>query len=262
MTHRVEHIVCQTPQERDICRGSKYIQSHIDRDIYHVLEEELTKKTPLLFVGTPCQVSAVNQYALVKKLDMESLITCDILCHGVGSPGMWSKFLEWKNKKIDYLTFKDKRNGWLKPRCVAKSGNKTMSLRGYSWLYFSDAIMRPACYECEYARTDRVADFTIGDFWKVKSIVPEMFNPKGTSFIMVNTAKGWNLFENVKDNLIYKEVTLDDVMQNNVWRPTNRSHYRSEIMQDFRGKAPAEFFRKWQMKLLISKIKKRMAINS
>lgn len=262
VTHKLEHIVCKTPKERDSCRGSKYIQSHIERNIYKIIEEELTKSTPLLYVGTPCQVAAVNQYALVKRLNTESLITCDILCHGVGSPGVWSKFLEYKNIDFDYLTFKDKCKGWMNPHCIAKSGNRKISLRGYSWLYFSDGIMRPACYECNYASTDRVGDFTIGDFWKVKSKVPEMFNPRGTSLVMVNTAKGLIFFESVKDSLVYKEVTVGDVMQNNMRHPTNKSRYRSEIMQDFRSKSTAEFFRKWQFKLLIGKIKSKLLINN
>lgn len=262
VTHKLEHIVCKTPEERDSCRGSKYIQSHIEKNIYKIIEEELTKSTPLLYVGTPCQVAAVNQYALVKRLNTESLITCDILCHGVGSPGVWSKFLEYRNIEFDYLTFKDKCKGWMNPRCIAKSGNRKISLRGYSWLYFSDGIMRPACYECDYASTDRGGDFTIGDFWKVKSKVPEMFNPRGTSLVMVNTSKGLIFFESVKDSLVYKQVTVGDVMQSNMRQPTNKSHYRSEIMQDFRSKSTAEFFRKWQFKLLIGKIKSKLLINN
>lgn len=256
VTHRLEHVVCQTRKDRDSCRGSKYIQSHIERNIYQVIENELTEGRPLLYVGTPCQVAAVNQYVSVKKINTESLITCDILCHGVGSPGVWSKFLEWKNTEFDYLTFKDKSKGWMKPRCIAKSGNKKISLRGYSWLYFSDAIMRPVCYECDYARTERVGDFTVGDFWKVKSKIPEMYNPRGTSFIMVNTDKGSNFFESVKNSLIYKEINVDDVMQNNMQHPTSRPRYRSEIMRDFRRKSSAEFFIKWQCKLLIAKLKR------
>lgn len=105
ISHKLEHIVCKTPKERDACRGSKYFQSYIDGSIYLILESELAKGTPILFIGTPCQVAAINQYVIVKKLRHDSLITCDILCHGVGSPGIWAKFLKWKNKKINYITF-------------------------------------------------------------------------------------------------------------------------------------------------------------
>lgn len=257
VTHKVEHVVCQTSEERDGCRGSKYIQSYIAKAIYKSLEHELEKGTPLLYIGTPCQIAAVRQYVSVKKLKADSLITCDILCHGVGSPGIWTKFLEWRKIKIDYLTFKDKRRGWEKPLCIAKNGSKESSLRDYSWLYFSDTIMRPICYECYYASINRVGDFTIGDFWSVKRKVPEMYNPRGTSFIMVNTDKGMRFFDKIKSDLVYKEVSIGDIIQDNMRHPTYRPIYRSEVMNDFRKKSSAAFFRKWELKLLVDKVKKK-----
>ena len=209
-----------------------------------------------MFFGTPCQVAAVKQYVAIKRINDESLVTCDIICHGVGSPGIWRKFIDWKKKKIDYLTFKDKRKGWLNPRCVAKSGDKEMSLRGYSWLYFSNGIMRPSCYECAYTSTERVGDFSIGDFWKVRTKIPEMYNPRGTSFLMVNTEKAEKFFATVKNSLIYKEVTLDDVIQNNMRHPTKCPDFRDKIMGDFAHESPSFFFRKWELTLLIGKMKK------
>lgn len=136
VSHKLEHMVCQTPEERDLCRGSKYIQSHITGGTYKILERELVNGTPILYVGTPCQIAAFKQYLVVKNIHTNGIYTCDILCHGVGSPGVWNKFIQWKNARIDFLTFKDKRNGWKKPICVAKEGRKEISLRGYSWLYF------------------------------------------------------------------------------------------------------------------------------
>lgn len=256
MTNKLEHIVCQTPNERDACRGSKYIQSYISKDIYKTIEAELNSGTLLLYVGTPCQVAAVKQYVTIKKINDESLLTCDIICHGVGSPGIWKKFVEWKKEKLDYITFKDKRKGWMKPKCIAKIGNREISLRGYSWLYFADAIMRPSCYECAYANIDRVGDFTIGDFWKVRTKVPEMFNPRGTSFLMVNTERAEKFFAVVKNSLIYKEVALDDVIQNNMRHPTKCPAFRKEVMNDFRQKSTSFFFEKWELKLLIGKMRK------
>ena len=50
--------------------------------------------------------------------------------------------------------------------------------------------MRPSCYECRYSNINRVGDFAIGDFWKAKENAPDVFNPRGTFFVMVNTDKG------------------------------------------------------------------------
>lgn len=144
MTNKVEHMVCQTPQERDCCRESKYIQSHIDKALYDDLEKELMKGTPILYIGTSCQVVAALQYVSVKNINAESLVTCGILCYGVGSPGIWKNFWSIRKQKMIAL----KRRGWEKTLCVAKAGDKEISLRGYSWLYFSDSIMRPVCYKC------------------------------------------------------------------------------------------------------------------
>ena len=257
VTNQMEHIICSSPTERDACRGSKYIQSCINGNIYKVLEEELNKHTPLLFIGMPCQVVAIKQYIEIKKIDSTSLLTCDILCHGVGSPGVWDKFLIWKNKKIDYITFKDKRNGWKSPLCIAKSNGKEFSIRGYSWLYFSNLIMRPSCYECPFSTKNRVGDLTIGDFWKVKSKCPEMYNPRGTSFITINTFKGQECFNQIKNSIVYKEISLDDVLQNNMQHPSIKPKWRAEVMRDYKAMKPATFFTKWEIILFANKLLKK-----
>lgn len=64
-------------------------------------------------------------------IEVRKLITCDILCHGVGSPGIWLRFVEI-NSEFDYVTFKDKRDDWLSPRCIARSSGKEVSLRRFS----------------------------------------------------------------------------------------------------------------------------------
>lgn len=260
ITQRLEHIVCRTPKERDLCRGSKYIQSYISKDVYKTVADELNSGIPVLYVGTPCQVQAIKQYVAVLKCNESLLYTCDIVCHGVGSPGIWNKFMKSKDptKRIHYLSFKDKRNGWKHPLCIAKKGNREVSLRGYSWLYFSDAIMRPACYECDFAKADRVGDFTIGDFWKVDEKCPDMYNPRGTSFLIVNTLKGDMLFETVKESLVFKKVTIEDVIQDNMQHPTIRPNYRDEVMKNFCECSTGHFFRRWERIFFLDKLKKRI----
>ena len=254
----LEHKICRTAEERDACRGSKYFQSRIGKNIYEEIVRELENEIPVLFVGTPCQVMAVKRYVYLKRGNDNSLLTCDIVCHGVGSYGVWRSFCNWKRKEFSFLTFKDKKKGWLHPRCVAKAQNKKVSLRGYSWLYFSNAIMRPVCYECCFANAERVGDFTIGDFWKVKTKVPEIFNSRGTSFLMVNTDKAELFFDLIKSDLVYKKVEIEDVMQNNMQHPTKKPNCRAEVMEDFTHKNSGRFFKKWEIKILIDKLKQKL----
>lgn len=82
----------------------------------------------VLYMGTPCQITAIKYYLVSKKVSQCCFYTCDILCHGVGSPGIWKSFIthleDKKSTKIGFLTFKDKKNGWKKPLCVASDDNR------------------------------------------------------------------------------------------------------------------------------------------
>ena len=171
-THKLEHIICKNNSEIDSCRGSKYIQSYIDKKIYMSVENYLNENKMVFYIGMPCQIAAIKKYLSLKKVNMKTFFTCDILCHGVGSQGIWNKFINYieekEKMKVTYLSFKDKRNGWMHPLCIAKGFQKEVSLRGYSWLYFSDSIMRPSCYNCKYSNINREGDITIGDFWKIE----------------------------------------------------------------------------------------------
>lgn len=75
--------------------GSKYVQSHIG-DSYKTVERLLGQSRTVLFSGTPCQISALRRFL---RKDYDNLVTVDVVCHGVPSPGVWRKYLkEVKNK--------------------------------------------------------------------------------------------------------------------------------------------------------------------
>ncbi|MBQ9886875.1 MAG: Coenzyme F420 hydrogenase/dehydrogenase, beta subunit C-terminal domain [Lachnospiraceae bacterium] len=256
-THTVKHIVCDNKESRDCCCGSKYVQSYIGKNVYVEVENILKEGRRVLYTGVPCQISAIKKYLEVKRIDTTNLFTCEILCHGAGSPGIWNRFINSleKNKKvkISSINFKDKRKGWLNPICIASDGNKEFFLRGYTWMYFSDNILRPSCYSCRYSCETRFSDVTIGDFWKVKKKAPDMYNSKGTSFILSNTPKGDELISAISDSLKIKEVSFEDVKQNNLTRPTVKGKHRDRIMKDYASKKTGAFTAKWMTVLGVDK---------
>ena len=73
-------------------RGSKYVQSIIG-DNYKIVKSFLEEGKYVLFTGTPCQVEGL--YAFLQK-DYDNLYTGDIICHGVPSPKVWRKYLEYR----------------------------------------------------------------------------------------------------------------------------------------------------------------------
>ena len=96
-------------------QGSKYIQSSID-DSYKDAQMWLKKGRKVLFSGTPCQIAGLKAFL---REDYENLITVDIICHGVPSPGVFKKYfteiIEPSVKGMGggiEIFFRDKSYGW------------------------------------------------------------------------------------------------------------------------------------------------------
>lgn len=91
-------------------RGSKYVQSKIG-DSFKQVEYFLKQGRMVLFSGVPCQIAALKLY-LQKEYD--NLLTVDVICHGVPSPGVFREYIKYlgKGNKIININFRDKHTGW------------------------------------------------------------------------------------------------------------------------------------------------------
>ena len=58
--------------------------------------------------------------------------------------------------------------------------------------------MNKSCAKCLYAKLPRIADISLGDYWNITDIHPEMDDDKGTSLVIVNTNKGLDAFKQLK----------------------------------------------------------------
>ena len=61
----------------------------------------------------------------------------------------------------------------------------------------------------------RVSDITIGDFWGIWDIAPEMDDNKGTSVVLVQSEKGRHFWNEIKGDVEYKQVTLEEASKHN-----------------------------------------------
>lgn len=236
----VVHSEIKSKAELDGLRGSKYLQSRIGK-AYKKAKDYLDCGKKVLFSGTPCQISGLKMY-LGK--EYENLITQDIICHGVPSPTVWKKYLKYltitERKNIDTKKkpeFRDKCKGWYDYSiAVFFENNEVFKQRIGDNLYmkaFLDGLcLRPSCYNCQSKSLKRESDITLADFWGIENVVPEMFDDKGTSLVLVNSSKGKRLFEAISDKMTYKEVSLDEAVQ------YNSSAYRSAV----ENKKRSEFF--------------------
>ena len=100
---------CRIDDEKaiDIIKGSKYVQSSLE-NIFSRIKNDLNQELMCLFIGTPCQVFAVQLYFN----NPDNLICVSFPCGGVSS----DKFLyeETKSKgKIDRVIFRNRRKAVL-----------------------------------------------------------------------------------------------------------------------------------------------------
>ena len=225
--------------ENDLVRlkGSKYVQADLHDTYLHVKED--LKKRKVLFSGTPCYVAGLKQY--LKNENTENLLMVDLVCHGVPSPAVYEKHLvhlsEGCGKKITDFNFRDKiHNGWR--GCVEtytdENGTKVAE-NIYANIFFSDTGLRESCYSCQYANTERVGDITIGDFWGIEKVFPDMADNKGISLVIVNSSKGrklWNLVIEETDVKI-RETKIQKSLQVNLRIPTPRSKNTEEFWMDY-----------------------------
>ena len=212
------HTVTNEKSVTEKMRGSKYVQSDV-KNTFSEIKKLLDENKKVLFTGTPCQVDGLKCYLLK---DYENLYTADLICHGVPSPRLLSDYLETVRKKhgeVTELIFRDKkRHGWSERGTIKyneKSKTIEFSNNSYYNLYLQDAVSRKCCYECKYARTDRVGDITLGDFWGAENVIPNIKAEKGVSAVLVNTDKGKSLFNAVKDKITLTDATLKSVADNN-----------------------------------------------
>ena len=204
-----------------LCK-SKYLHSDMC-GVYKAIDFCLKKGKKVMFVGTPCQVSAVKNAFL--KYDNQLLLV-DFLCHGTGTQKCFDACIsneenKRKGKIIDF-TFRAKTRKTehsFQYKILRKSRIKNIT--GYSFefpYYFSYlkyCIFNEACYECKYAREERVGDITLGDFWGIQKYNRKLKDIKGVSMLSINTSKGYKVIDEIRKNVVLFEMPLESASSNN-----------------------------------------------
>ena len=240
----VVHDYSETEEGLSAFRGSKYVQSKIG-ETYKQVEEFLREGREVMFSGTPCQISSLKLF-LGKRY--ENLLTVDVICHGVPSPMIWRMYLkellarqgDGKNsvlshsippflksiRDISCIDFRNKELGWKKfsfaltlsvpmghgaKNTVLLSEPYTQNL--YMKGFLSDLYLRPSCHACPTKSLKSGADITLGDFWGIQNIFPDIDDDMGVSAVLLNTEKGVKCYTSLK--LQAQEMCYDDVLRYN-----------------------------------------------
>ena len=216
----VIHDYAEKEQDINLFMGSKYIQSNINNS-YKKVKDFLIDKRMVLFTGTPCQIEGLLQY-LGK--EYENLYTQDIICHGVPSPKLWNKYLEYKKNKNGEtpvkVNFRRKDIlGWNNYQVQYVYSNKEENIHHnddiYMNIFLENLALRNSCYKCKFKKLKRKSDITIADFWGIDKTNLDINDEKGVSAVLINSKKGEKLFNNVKENIEYYDADINDIIKNN-----------------------------------------------
>ena len=175
-------------------RGAKPVQSDIG-ETYQQVRLYLDQGRQVLFSGTPCQVDGLYRYLGEHP---ERLVTCDVACSGVCSPGVWARLVSSmayvKQHRPVAVEFCGKLSGDQERRfrVLFEGGGRYDAPAPKSELG-RGLFLRPACYHCPYAGTDRTGDLTLANF--AGGDLPVEEKRKGVSLLLINTAKGAQIFD-------------------------------------------------------------------
>lgn len=244
---RVEFTYASTEEELQPIRGSKYVQSDVGH-AYREVKRFLDQGTPVLFTGCPCQVAGLYTY-LGKQY--AELYTADIVCHGAPSPEVYRAYLAEKaaGRTLTKVDFREKAYwGWGTATSLFFSDGSQFRKDCFTDPYWKGflggVITRKNCGECRYAQINRIGDFTLGDFWGVKNIDAESDDKKGTSLVLVNSAKAREMFDELdsactlcREEKLSKVTDLARTSNGQLLSPTRSHPNRAKFFDNF-GKMP------------------------
>lgn len=211
--HKIKHIRIKSTEEISKLKGSKYVQSYMG-STYKNVATDLKANRIVLFIGTPCQVAGLKAY--LKGNVYDNLYTVDFVCHGVPSQQLLDDAIKEGGCSCNGLRLvnrvKEKGHESKYTLRLLKNNeivyDDTYPSLGYITGFLCGLYYRENCYQCKFARRERVSDITLGDFWDRNNQINDLTNKKkGLSMIIVNTEAGDRLLKSCGNS--FKAISWD-----------------------------------------------------
>ena len=93
--------------------------------------------------------------------------------------------------------------------------SKTLREDKFMRFFLQNICLNTSCADCKYGKLPRVADITLGDYWNIACVHPEMDDDKGTSLVLLNTERGKTLFASVADRVVLCESKVEYAIAGN-----------------------------------------------
>lgn len=243
----IRHTKVEKKEELLKFRSSKYVQSYVG-DTFKDAKNELENSRMVCFSGTPCQIQGLKNYL---KRDYENLITVDVVCRGVPSPGMWKDYVEKLQQvdKVQEIVFRDKGFGYQYSTMKVKYANGSVKRNGIEsdqWLrmFFSGMSLRPSCPTCNFRTTDRCSDFTIWDCFNVSDLTNALDETKGATRMLIHTQKGMLVFDEIKSSFNFVEAPTN-VVAKGIKETFFLNKNRNNFISDYKLMSMDSLLEKW-----------------
>lgn len=241
------HAMATNTEELQPLLSSKYVQADT-RNSYSEVKQQLLQGKEVLYSGTGCQIAGLKSF-LGK--NYPNLLTIDIICHGVASPLLFQKYIQWLEKEmkepVSFFNFRHKSAGWGEDAFVKTATKSKLigcNVDPYFYNFLKGNSFRESCYHCHYSNSQRTGDITLGDFWGVKKEHPT-FNAKvGASVVILNTEKAKEIWSKYADLFTFQNSTFEQAAKynKNLRVPTERnSVIRDEFYKGICNDAPNWF---------------------
>ena len=235
----VHHIIVDNKNDLEKLRGSKYVQSDTE-DCYKKIKKLLDEDKYVLFSGCPCQVAGL--YSFLGK-NYEKLYTMDLICHGSPSRKVWRRYLQ-ENFDVDDIkevNFRDKSIfGWSTTMNIYFKNNKAYhsphNVDPFYRGFVPCMILNKHCGICKYTKLPRQGDISLGDWWGIDKFKKGLNDGKGTSQVLINSAKGKMLYKKISSLLkINDDIGLDTTLKSinkTIYQPFRPNPHRLRFFKD------------------------------
>ena len=245
---------CKAENMRELApmRGSKYTQA-VPEMVYREVKTELKRGRYVLFVGTGCQVYALQKYL---RQPCEKLLTVDIICAGVPSRHLLTSYIRHQeknhNRELHHLNFRHKDGNWLNYKVQniftdGKTVAESTSVSMFMNMFLSGQVLNKCCYSCPHINISRRGDLTLGDYWGVQYYDTKWPIADGIASIVASTDKGRKIVESLaQSGLIelypqsFSKLYKGQPHSYNIKKRKRFPDNRSEVLEILRSRPLAE----------------------
>lgn len=235
---KIKHISVNGVENIAPLLGSKYVQSELG-DSFIKVKEFLNNGSRVIFSGTPCQIAGLKVFLRDTKID--NLLCIDLVCHGVGSPELFSKYLQaleiQYKKKIKNFNFRYKRmkfgiHSLYNVKITFEDESTLIDTSNlFINLFLQKMICRKSCDNCLYTCSKREGDITVADFKNMYSVIKDAPYNRNGSAIICNSEKGKEIFSKLENEMMIFECSTESIIRGN--NPLSRCIQSPALRESF-----------------------------